>query len=200
MDRPTNVRAIPGANPRPTEPDVDRHVHILLFGLMGAGKSTVGHLVANELGRPFVDSDSLVELRSGSRPPGLVERMSVDELHRVELTVLRQVLAQRDSVVFASAASVLDTIGPDDLGSAWCVWLDTSPTVLAARIRADRHERPLVGDDPERVITAQYEARAARGRELAAVSVATDDRTPAEITALVCRGWRDRASGSSAHG
>jgi len=199
MDRPTNVSASPGVNPRPTEPDEDRHVHIVLFGLMGAGKSTVGHLVANELGRPFVDSDSLVELRSGSRPPDLVARTSVDELHRVELTVLRQVLAQRDSVVFASAASVLDTIEPDDLGSAWCVWLDTAPSVLAARIRADRHERPLVGDDPERVISAQYEARAARGRELAAVSVATDDRTPAEITALVCDAWRDRASGTSAH-
>ena len=177
------------------EPDADRHVHIVLFGLMGAGKSTVGHLVANELGRPFVDSDSIVELRSGSRPPDLVERTSVDELHRVELVVLRQVLEQHDSVVFASAASVLDTIGPDDLGSAWSVWLDTSPTVLAERIRADRHERPLVGDQPERVLTAHYEARAPRGRELAAMSVATDDRTSAEVAAVVCDAWRERATG-----
>lgn len=183
--------------PGSTEPDVDRHVHIVLFGLMGAGKSTVGHLIANELGRPFVDSDSIVELRSGSRPPELVDRTSVDELHRVELAALRQVLAQHDSVVFASAASILDTIGPDDLGPAWCVWLDTSPTVLAKRIRADRHERPLVGDDAESLLTAQYEARAPRARELAAMSVATDDRTSAEVAALVCTAWREWGSAAS---
>ena len=192
MERPADVRALSGTNPRPTE--ADRHVHIVLFGLMGAGKSTVGHLVANELARPFVDSDSIVELRSGSRPTDLVERTSVEELHRVELAVLRHVLEQHDSVVFASAASVIETVGPDDLDGAWCVWLETSPSVLATRIRADRHERPLVGDHPERVLATQHDERASRARELAAVSVATDDRTPAEVAALVCTAWRQRAS------
>lgn len=192
MTSPTNVHELPGAR-LATLSDADRHVHIVLFGLMGSGKSTVGHLVADALGRPLVDSDSVVELRSGSRPPELVERTSVEELHQVELAVLRQVLGQRDSVVFASAASVLDTIGPGDLDCAWCVWLDASPKVLAERILADQHERPLVGDHPERVLATQYEQRAARGRELASMSVATEDRTPAEVAALVCDAWRERA-------
>ena len=47
----------------------DRHVidrHVILVGLMGAGKSTVGLLLADGLGRPFVDTDEVVEGTAGS--------------------------------------------------------------------------------------------------------------------------------------
>lgn len=173
--------------------DADRHVHVVLLGLMGAGKSTVGHLVANELGRPFVDSDSMVELRTGHLPPDLADLAGMDELHEAERSALRHVLEQQGSVVFAAAASVVDTVGPDDLGTAWCVWLDTSPTVLAERVRRDRHERPLVARHPERVLTEQYERRAQRGRALAAFAVVTDDRTASQVAAAICEAWRARA-------
>jgi shikimate kinase len=180
----TNVSGAPG-------PDRERHVHIVLLGLMGSGKSTVGRLVANELGRPFVDSDSIVELRTGHLPPEVVERGGVDELHEVELAALRQVVAQRDSVVYAAAASVVDVLTPGELDAAWCVWLDTSPSVLADRVRGDPHERPLLGDRPEQVLVGQHDRRAQRGREIAATSITTDDRTPVEVAARLCDAWRE---------
>lgn len=191
-----NVRSLDGerdsSSPHP-DPDAERHVHIVLLGLMGSGKSTVGHLVANELGRPFVDSDSIVELRSGDLPPRYVERAGTDELHREELDAFRQVVEQRDSVVFAAAASVVDRVTRDDLDAAWCVWLDASPSVLAERIDEDDHERPLLGDRPDDVLAAQHDDRAARGRELSHLTVDTDRRTPTEVAACICRAWRERS-------
>lgn len=176
----------------------DRDVHIVLFGLMGTGKTTVGHLLANELGRPFVDSDSIVELRTGHLPPDLAGLAGLDELHSAELAALRHVLSQRDSVVFAAAASVVDQLEPGDLGSAWGVWLDTTPEVLAERVRHDRHERPLVAQDPVPVLTAQHERRAPLGRALAALTVSTDDRSPAEVVAAIRDAWRSWIRSSDA--
>jgi shikimate kinase len=189
MSQVPNVQTLAGTDDPRSEPE--QPVHIVLLGLMGTGKSTVGRLVATELGRPFVDSDSLVELRTGHLPPELVDRAGVDELHAVELAALRHVVAQRDPVVYAAAASVVDVVTPDDLAAAWCVWLDTAPSVLADRVSGDRHERPLLGDQPESVLAAQHERRAQRGRDLAAESVTTDGLTAAEVASLVCDTWRE---------
>lgn len=190
MSRPPQFRTLGSQQRVATGADVERHVHIVLLGLMGAGKSTVGRLVANELGRPFVDSDSMVELRSGHLPPEVVERSGIDALHEVELAVLRHVVAQRDSVVFAAAASVVDELAPGELEGAWTVWLDTSPETLTARVRSDRHERPLLQDRPERVLTEQHARRSGRGRELADETITTDELAAADVAGRVCDAWR----------
>lgn len=187
----SRVQVLPGIDGRVADfdPMLDRHVHIVLLGLMGAGKTTVGRFLANELGRPFVDSDSLVELRTGLAPPEVVDQQGVDELHTTELAAMRQVVVRSDSVVFAAAASVIDHDVADDLAGAWCVWLDTAPTTLAARVEADGHVRPLVGDDPERVLMDQFRRRAERGRSLADFTITTDDRTGREVAAAVYNAW-----------
>ena len=187
----SRVQVLPGADGRVADSDplIDRHVHIVLLGLMGAGKTTVGRLVANELGRPFADSDSIVELRTGLAPPAVVDRHGVDELHATELAALRQVLGTSDSVVFAAAASVIDQDVADELADTWCVWLDAAPATLAARVEADGHLRPLVEDDPERVLMDQYDRRAERGRRVADFTVTTDERTAKEVAADVYNAW-----------
>lgn len=192
MSPQSNAQSSPdadGGTVRP-DPDAERHVHIVLLGLMGAGKTTVGHLVANEIGRPFVDSDSMVELRTGHAPPRLVDAGGLDELHAAELEVLRHVMEHRDSVVLAAAASVVDVVTPDDLAGAWCVWLETDPEALARRVAADHHERPLVGERPAAVLADQHARRSARGQELASFVIRTDDRSAADVAAGICAAWR----------
>lgn len=177
----------------PPSPAADRHVHIVLLGLMGSGKSTAGLLVANELGRPFVDSDSIVELLTGRLPPELVEQSGVKALHEAELRALHQVVRQQDSVVYAAAASVVDRIDTCDVAESWCVWLETSPALIAERIGRQDHGRPLLGDHPREVLEAQHAARAEHGRQLAAVTIETDARTPNEVAACICNAWRQWA-------
>lgn len=199
MARPSNVESLAGTNRGASVADsnTERHVHIVLLGLMGSGKSTTGRIVANELGRPFVDSDSIVELRTGHLPPALVDVAGVDELHDAERRALLQVVHQQDSVVFAAAASVVDHVDADDLGSSFCVWLEASPEVLAARIVRDDHDRPLVDDRPGEVMVTQHRERAPRGRALAALTVDTDERSPSEVAAEICNAWRNRICSGS---
>jgi len=173
-----------------------RRTHIVLFGLMGSGKSTVGRLVANELGRPFVDSDSIVELRSGQVPHVLAEREGLDELHRIELLCARHVLATSSSVVFAAAASVIEELESNDLKAAFSIWLDTSPAELARRVAGDG-PRPALGSTPEQALADQHRRRAPRARELVHVVVDTDDRTPTEVAAVICDHWRSFAAPSN---
>jgi shikimate kinase len=181
-----------------SDPEPDRHVHIVVMGLMGTGKTTVGRLVANELGRPFVDNDSIVELRTGSRPGDFLARGgSLEDLHRTELTALLQIIARSGSVVYAAAASVVDHITADDVGAAWCVWLDTSPSVLTARTLAHRQLRPLLGAQREDLFEEQHARRTDRGRAIASYTIHTDGLTPNDVAERICAAWRTRAGRES---
>lgn len=173
-------------------PDVARHVHIVLLGLMGSGKTTVGRIVANELGVPFVDSDALVALESGRSSRQLAIDSGPEALHRVEEQIARDVLESSNPVLFAAAASVVDRLSPSDLERAWTVWLDTSPEVLVDRVGRDA-ERPLLGTDARGILEQQHRERSARARDLADMVVVTDRRSPSEVAAAVSAAWRDLA-------
>lgn len=189
---PVESLAGSGEDLEPTDADTARHVDIVLLGLMASGKSSVGLVVANELSRPFVDSDSIVSLRTGRVPAELVESTDEHVLHEVEAAAVRQILGARDGVVFAAAASVVETLTSDDLAGAWSVWLETSPEVLAQRA-ADGRERPLLGTDPRAVLAEQHRRRASRGHRLADLVVETDGASVADVAATICIGWRSWA-------
>lgn len=196
-DSPTSATSDDGVPPDETtgdprangQPDDRWHVHIVILGLMGSGKSTVGRIVANELGRPFVDSDSIVELRSGHLPYELADRDGLDELHDVEASAARHVLATSRAVVFAAAASVTEMLTAEELSRTWSAWLDASPAVLARRMAGDR-PRPALDPSPEEALAEQYRERAQRGRELAQLVVDTDVLTATEVAEEICAGWR----------
>ena len=182
----------------PLDLDASQHVHVVLLGLMGAGKSSAGRLVANELGRPFVDSDSLVELRSGRSPNELASAEGINALHRLEAAEANRVLSSHDAVVFAAAASASDILTPELLAPAWAVWLDASPEVLVERTTRDRakrdehHQRPLLGHgDPATTLADQHRARSEHGRRLADLVIDTDDLSAADVAARICNAWRD---------
>lgn len=163
----------------PTDESTRRH-HLVLLGLMGAGKSTIGMLTAHDSQCPFVDSDSLVELHTGMSPVELEANEGVDRLHDAEIEALRRVLCRRDPIVFAAAASVVDRVERDELGAARVVWLDVDPEVLAQRVAAG-HPRPVLGDDAAATLAAQARERRPRARQLADLWVDEDDRGPVEI-------------------
>ena len=191
---PPHVTPLEGTH-RPSGPldlEASQHVHVVLLGLMGVGKSSAGRLVANELGRPFVDSDSLVELRSGSAPYELATAGGIEALHRLEAAEANRVLASYDAVVFAAAASVSDVLTPELLDAVWVVWLDASPEVLAERTARDEHRRPLLDQgDPAATLAQQHRDRSEHGRRLADVVIDTDELSVGDVAARICNAWRD---------
>jgi shikimate kinase len=121
---------------------------IVLLGLMGSGKTTVGTLLARRLGRPFLDGDARLEAMTGKTAAQLAAERGTDVLHRLEVEVLARSLGERpEPVIAAAAAVVLDPRVPSLLGAAWSVWLRTDVTELVSRLAGGDDHRPLARAD-----------------------------------------------------
>jgi len=121
---------------------------IVLVGLMGCGKTTVGTALAERLGRPFWDGDAQLKELTGMAAAGLGAERGLDVLRRIEVEVLALGLAHRPApVVAAAAATILDPRLPGLIGLAWTVWLRVEVTHLAARLRRDDGHHPLLAGD-----------------------------------------------------
>lgn len=171
--------------------------HVVLLGLMGAGKTSVGLQLARLMGRPFVDSDLLVELDRGRSPVDLEVDEGTSALHAAELDALRRVLGRRDPVVVAAAASVIDAAPADELAGAWVVWLDGPPEVLAARLAED-HPRPNLGEDAMSTLRDQRTSREPWARSHADLSVDVTRGTPEAIADRILDSWHERDVPSAA--
>jgi shikimate kinase/3-dehydroquinate synthase len=82
--------------------------NIFLVGLMGAGKTTIGRLLARRLGLCFIDSDHEIEARTGASIPWIFEIEGEASFRRREAEVIRELTAQRGLVLATGGGAVLD--------------------------------------------------------------------------------------------
>jgi shikimate kinase len=171
--------------------------HVVIVGLMGAGKTTVGSPLADRLGWPLIDSDVVLERKLGQTVREWRERMGTKSLHALEAQQLRDALAAPARSVIAPAASTIDDAGcraalmaPDIL----VVWLRADAATLAARF-AEQGHRPAYGPDPARFLADQEAARDPDFAAVADLVVDTDDRPVAEVVAEISRRLAEPHSG-----
>lgn len=165
----------------------DTRRHLVLVGLMGAGKTTVGERCAARLDRPFVDTDDLVETLAG-RPVAELFATDGEAAFRVfERQAVADACASPAPLVIAcGGGAVLDPTSRRQLHtSGFVVWLRAPPAVLAARVDADQVERPLLAAGSRPTLTRLAETRAPVYEVVADVAITTDDRTPDEVTDTV---------------
>lgn len=118
---------------------------LVLIGMPGSGKSTVGSLVAKALGRPFLDTDTLVEERAGAPVAELLRRRGEPAFRRMESEAVAAACAEPGSVIAVGGGSIVDPLNRWMLWHHGAVgWLDVAPDQLAARLRADATERPTL--------------------------------------------------------
>ena len=149
--------------------------HVVLVGLMGVGKSTVGRRLAKVMDRPFADLDEQVELAEGCTVPTLFRTRGEPAFRAVEAAVLAELVARRSPLVIAAGGGVVTgEANRRLLAPTFVVWLRASAGFLAGR--TDPAHRPLLagGDPRERL------SRLAAGREplYHAVADATVDVEP----------------------
>lgn len=157
--------------------------HLVLVGLMGVGKTTVGEVLAQRLGRELVDSDLRIEARTGRTVKQILDEDGLDEMRRQEAAALFDALGDDEPRVIAAAAGVvLDPANRQRLiaADADIVWLTADPGLLAPRT-ATRGHRPWLDDDPVGTLRRMQDERRPLYREIADRIVAVDGLTPAEI-------------------
>ncbi|MCK9518626.1 MAG: 3-dehydroquinate synthase [Dehalococcoidia bacterium] len=165
---------------------------IVLVGLSGSGKSTVGELVARKLGWQFVDTDAMVEEAAGIPVAHIFSREGEAAFRSRERTALAEATARDNVVVATGGGAVTSAEGRDLIGRGFVVWLVVSPERAAGRLQAnpDTEERPLLeGDAAGRLRRLLEERRAFY--ELADAAVDVDALTPEQSAAEVVNLWRE---------
>jgi shikimate kinase len=153
--------------------------HILLIGMMGAGKTTVGTLLAQRLGRPYVDSDDQVAAATGRTVREIFESDGEAAFRREEAAALAHALDQAEpSVIAVAGGAVLDPANRARMQQrGTVVWLRAPVDVLADRARHGGH-RPLLDGDTRVAMAKLYEGREPIYESLADLTVEVGDRTP----------------------
>jgi shikimate kinase len=163
--------------------------HLVLVGMMGVGKSTVGRALASELGRPLFDSDEMIEERTGRTVREIWAADGEPAFRALETDVLLDALAsQEPSVIAAAGGVVLSDANRSALkgGDAHVVWLRSEVDVLVDRVRKGGH-RPLLDDDPEAALRRLFDERAPLYQEVADAIVSVDNRSVSDVTKAVMR-------------
>ena len=159
--------------------------HVLLIGMMGAGKTTVGRLVSARLGWRYVDSDDEVQTMTGHTVKELFESAGEAAFRLLESRALAMAVVGSDpTVVSVAGGAVMDPDNRTLLRRAGTVvWLRASPATLAARVQCaeERPHRPLLGSDPAAAIARLDAERRPLYDELADVVVDVDLLAPDEV-------------------
>jgi shikimate kinase len=159
---------------------------IVLVGMMGAGKTSVGKRLAEALGLPFFDADEEIERAAGRTIPEIFDQRGEAEFRDGERRVIARLLEQPAHVLATGGGAFVD---PDTRAlvarHAISIWLKASPEVLARRV-ARKNTRPLLrGQDPREVLQALLDKREAAYRQADLVVESGDGPHHATVEAIL---------------
>jgi shikimate kinase len=138
----------------------------VLVGFMGAGKSSVGILLARRLGAEFVDVDHRIEAAAGKRVAEIFSTEGEQTFREWERKAIRDAVSVPGRVIATGGGAFLDRDNRHLLKAyAPVVFLDVSPATALNRLAGDRSRPLLSGEDREKVVTELMERRRPAYRE-----------------------------------
>ena len=181
--------------PRPTVTPSDIR-HLVLIGLMGVGKSTVGRRCAEMIGRPFVDTDAVIVDKAGMPLTEAFASVGEARLRDLEQAVVAETVASPEPLVIACGGCTV--VRPDNGNllrrTGFVVWLRAPTSVLVARVAGERG-RPLLAADPasdlERLAAARADAYAAAADAVIDAGTGSVDDVAAAVLATFERDRRE---------
>lgn len=158
---------------------------IVLIGPPGAGKSSVGALLAAELGVPFADTDDFVADAAG-KPVGDVfvddGEQAFRDMERLAVASAIEAVRSDGGVVALGSGAVLDPDTRGLLAGHVIVYLEADFTAIARRAGMDK-PRVVIPGNPRGMLRSMLAERHPVYAELAAITVPTDDMAPEEVAA-----------------
>jgi len=153
---------------------------VVLIGPPGAGKTTVGALLADRIGVAFTDTDAIVESVAGKPVSEIFIEDGEPVFRELERADVARALARGDGVVAVGGGAVLDPQTQAGLTGQTVVYLETGFASAARRVGFNQ-ARPLLIGNPRATLKILLDQRIPVYQQLATITVGTDDREPAEI-------------------
>jgi len=121
---------------------------IALIGLRGAGKSTLGKMLAKKIGWNFVELNKEIEAQNGLSVAEIIALYGQEGFRRMEQTALHQLLARKELTVLATGGGIVSEPITFDLilSSFYTIWLKAEPEEHMARVRGQGDLRPMADD------------------------------------------------------
>ncbi|MBQ9577061.1 MAG: shikimate kinase [Muribaculaceae bacterium] len=129
--------------------------HVFLLGYMGCGKTTLGEVLARQMGVPYIDLDDYIEQRQGMTVTGFFATLGEDRFRQLETAALREVSVMSDVIIGCGGGTPCHG---DNMAlmnqSGITVWLTTSPERITARLLLpeQKSKRPKVAHLPDEAV------------------------------------------------
>ena len=154
---------------------------IILIGPPGAGKTSVGKALAKKLSLNFLDSDKVVEEKSGKSISEIFITDGEPAFREMERAAVIDLIESQEGVIALGGGSVMDLeVSKRLLPMANVVFLDVSISNAAPRVGFNR-DRPLLLGNPRQQWIALMEKRRSTYEALAKARVSTDNKKPVEV-------------------
>ncbi len=127
---------------------------VMLIGMMGAGKTTIGKHLARYFSAPFIDADAEIEKASGFSVKELYRKFGEDEFYKGEERVVSRLLDEADKCVLSSGgtAFISSKVREVSKAKAITVWLKVEYDVLYSRTKGRKHRPMIPSENPEFVL------------------------------------------------
>lgn len=154
---------------------------VVLVGMMGAGKSEVGELLADQLGYTFIDTDTDIKKQAGKSIPRIFSEDGEEAFRKIERATIARLAGNKSKVISVGGGAIVDQANRKVLSSlGHVVYLRASAKELYQRVKNDKNRPLLQTDDPLARISELLEAREFY-YEQADITIDTEDLNVDEV-------------------
>ena len=173
--------------------NLPQRTSIVIIGLMGAGKTTIGRRLSQRLGWPVIDTDHEIERRCGASIPVIFELEGEMGFRRRETKVIEEVMALEGQVVTTGGGAPMAEVNRPLLKRGFVVYLDADPRQLWQRLKSDQ-SRPLLAQspDPKATLERLYRERDPVYRSLADLVVCSTRGSLGQVLSQIEKGLTEQ--------
>lgn len=154
---------------------------IVLIGMMGVGKTSLGRALSKHLGCPFIDVDKEIVKREGCSIPEIFKMHGESYFRQLELSLMEELLKETSGIISTGGGAVTNSKTASLIwNNALSVWIHSDVDVLLERIGDDKN-RPLLQDENPRIVLEKLEQERIPIYKCANIHVKSDDE-PLEKT------------------